>query len=103
MRCRMRRLTVGLCLAGCAFAAVSGCGPKPAAEEPKKYVVAVHGPEGEAEKTYDLAKADDRQSLFHDLEAGHVHELKREQPPNLFMLERWDLGVWSLLIFFLLF
>jgi F-type H+-transporting ATPase subunit b len=103
----MYRLTVGICLIGFVLAqGVVVRAAEPAGGEhdkhEAKYIVGVHGPKGEEEKKYDLAKSEDRQALYHDLEAGNVHELKKDQPPDLFMAQRWDLGIWSIIIFVLL-
>lgn len=67
-----------------------------------KYKAVLHGPKGEEEKEFDLANPEQRQALFHELEHGHVGHLQKEEKIGIGMilgLKRWDLGIWSLVIF----
>ncbi len=99
----MRRFPIGIV---CLVASTLCCGCSGTEEEkasPGKYVVTLHDQTGEKEQSYDMSKAADRIKLAHDLEAGHVHELKKDEPPDLFAPKRWDLGIWSLVIFAALF
>lgn len=89
--------------------AVAGCS-SPSAEHkehaPPKYGVAFHDHDGKHKhETLDLANPAHKDKLHDLLEHGHVVEIENATPPSpqkLFSL-RADLGIWSLLIFALLF
>ena len=102
----MRRFPIGACcLIASALCLASGCNGKEAAEKSTgsgKFIVTLHSATGDFEQKYDINKAEDRIRLKNDLEAGNVHELKNDEPPDLFGRGRWDLGIWSLVIFALL-
>ena len=61
---------------------------------PVKYKVTDH--KGK-EQTVDLSEAK------HMMDSGEAHELKIDEPLDLFGIKRWDLGLWSILIFLVLF
>ena len=55
------------------------------------------------EKIYDLTKESERQQLAEKVSKGEIEELAREEEqPNILAL-RWDLGLWTLVVFILLF
>src|SRR5260221_10622443 len=100
----MRHLIVGLCVTVCAVwlgPARAEEKPHAAAEQQEAVLFKAHL-HGEPEpKLFDLSKPDQRQELIQKLD--HVEEMEKVEKPDLFALKRWDLGLWSILIFLLLF
>jgi F-type H+-transporting ATPase subunit b len=101
----MRRLLPACCLIALALWLSPRCEAQDASGHAAatKYEVTLHGPDGEKEATFDISKKEDRLKLTEYLEAGHIHELKKAEAPDLFAVKRWDLGLWSIVIFVLLF
>jgi len=68
-----------------------------------KYKAAIHGPKGEeVDKEFDLANPEQRKELFEKLErgeVGHLHQEEKMTIGKILGLKRWDLGIWSILIF----
>ena len=56
----------------------------------------------EPTKKLDLTKAEDRAELNLLLTEGRVEELREDKPPAILDL-RWDLGLWTIVVFLLLF
>src|SRR5439155_26734078 len=108
----MRRFVVGIVFL---MAIVAWCAPAFAAEDeaghgahPKKYKAGVHvknekGREEEVKKEFDLAHESEEKELVRLLKAGQVVELEEDVKPDLFLIHRWDLGLWSIAIFLILF
>jgi F-type H+-transporting ATPase subunit b len=100
----MFRLLVGI---GCFAMLAIGAGCSSSKEEAKHAPVWKadgHFPDGKDEKKYDTAKKADREELVTDLsDPERVHELAKDEPPDIFGLKRWDLGLWSIIIFLILF
>lgn len=69
---------------------------------PVKLKAHVHTPDGGKELKFDLGNEADKKQLFDYLEHGHVEELKEDKPPELLSL-KWDLGLWSVVVFLVLF
>jgi F-type H+-transporting ATPase subunit b len=69
---------------------------------PAKYKVHIHTEKGEEEKKFDMADLKQAEELKHALEHGHVHELALDKPPDFLSL-KWDLGLWSVVVFLGLF
>jgi F-type H+-transporting ATPase subunit b len=69
------------------------------------YDVEFHEGDHKTSREFDMAKADDRQELMGLLESGHAHELKKKTIPTLAKIASLgaDLGLWTLVIFVLLF
>lgn len=61
-----------------------------------------NGKHVEKEVKFDLSKEADRQAYFGHLTRGEVHEAKVDQPVNLLALKA-DLGIWSIVVFLVLF
>lgn len=98
----MRRILAGLMMVFLVIGPVRADDhPKPAGghAHASKYIVL---DEHHHEKTFDLSKPEDRKELIHAIEAGHVHEMKLDVPPEI-LPKRWDTGVWSIVIFVVLF
>ncbi len=99
----MRRWIVGLCVTACAFWSGLARAEEPHAagekSEPVLFKAHLHG-ESEP-RLFDLSNSDQRKELIGKLD--HVEEMEKVDKPDLFALKRWDLGLWSLLIFMLLF
>jgi F-type H+-transporting ATPase subunit b len=55
----------------------------------------------EEEKVFELQKPEDAEQLIELLKQGQVESLERERPPNFLEL-RWDLGLWTIVVFGLL-
>jgi len=69
---------------------------------PTKYVATVHKKDGGAEDLkLDLNNPEHAAKLTELLKHGQVEELKQEKETNLLEL-RWDLGLWTLVVFLLL-
>src|SRR5262249_41822587 len=103
----MHRWIIGLCLAAgaIAFAPLLRAADATGGEHgkaPGEDVAGVHEGKKEVEKKLDLSKPENQKARDEALKAGHVHELKKDEPPDLFMPKRWDLGIWSIVIFVLL-
>ena len=98
----MYRLLVGICCLAL-LAVCAGCSKGEAKHEPGVWKAEGHFADGKNEKTYNLKTKDGRVALAEDLEAGHIHELAKDEPPDIFGLKRWDLGLWSIIIFLTLF
>jgi F-type H+-transporting ATPase subunit b len=67
-------------------------------------IATMHDEKGkEIEKQFDLSDAKQAAELQEQVRLGNVVEMKKKEPPDLFGLKRWDLGVWSIVIFLVLF
>jgi F-type H+-transporting ATPase subunit b len=66
-----------------------------------EYEATIETPKGERERSFDLSREDDQRELFDLLRKGEIQQLVGESPPDIFGL-RWDLGLWSLVVFLLL-
>src|SRR5215470_17738409 len=74
---------------------------------PAVYEAEVHDPASDTKttKTFDMSKPEDAAHLNEAIQAGHVHELKVKEQlglKKLFSLSA-DLGLWSLVVFLILF
>lgn len=70
-------------------------------KERLKYQATIHENGKEDDREFDLAKEDDRRQLGELLQRGDVVELAQHRPVNILAL-RWDLGLWTLVVFLLL-
>lgn len=66
-----------------------------------KYKASVHHEGKEQERKFDLTKEKDAKELNDLLKKGEVHHLQQDEPVNILAL-RWDLGIWTLVVFLLL-
>src|SRR5258708_745303 len=99
----MRRFTFGIACLMIVSGCVAGCGEKPH-DVIVKYKAEIHVPGGKPEeKKFDMANKAERDALMDALEHGHVGELAVDEKIDLFSLKRWDLGLWSIGIFIILF
>jgi F-type H+-transporting ATPase subunit b len=98
----MYRLLLGICCVAM-LAVCAGCSKEEAKHEPGKWKAEGRFPDGTDEITFDLNTKEGRLALVEHLEAGHIHELAKDEPPDIFGLKRWDLGIWSIIIFLILF
>jgi len=107
----MRRFLVVVCLAvSCALAAGSVIAADEhdhnagkAAHAPVKLIAHEHDIDGkENEVKYDLSVPDQKKKFFEQIENGHITEVKQDVPPQI-IPKRWDTGVWSVVIFVVLF
>jgi F-type H+-transporting ATPase subunit b len=69
---------------------------------PPKYKAGLHVDGKEKEASFDLTSPQQREQLVGHLTRGEVHELKLDQPPNILAL-RWDVGLWSVVVFIVLY
>ena len=87
--------------------AALGCSGEEKHSNSTKYKVTLHKAEGkDKEISLDVAKAEDRAKLEDHLKAGNVEEMVQEvelNAPMIFGIERWDLGIWALVIFVLVY
>ena len=97
---------------GCLLAIAAVAGRSSAADEPHAaghesaviMIANMHDDNGkEVEREYNLSDPKQAAELDEAMRHGHVHELKKKAPPDLFGFKRWDLGIWSLIIFLVLF
>jgi F-type H+-transporting ATPase subunit b len=73
-----------------------------AGHEPAKYNVTLHKEDGSEEDVkFDMNKPDDQAKLSRHLAAGEVSHVALDKPPDLLAI-RWDLGLWTLVVFLLL-
>jgi F-type H+-transporting ATPase subunit b len=70
--------------------------------EPNKYTATVAEGGREVDKTFDLSKPDQVQELTDLLAKGEVEHLAKDKPPDLLAIY-WDLGLWTLVVFVLLY
>src|SRR6516164_786517 len=70
--------------------------------EALKYKSTIHQNGHAVEKDFDLTDKEQVQELTQLLKKGEVEELKKDKPPKLLAIF-WDLGLWSLVVFILLF
>lgn len=70
-------------------------------EHPPKYDATVEAHGKEEQTTFDLSKDTDAEALLQLLRRGEVAELKQHRDVNIMEL-KWDLGVWTLIVFLLL-
>lgn len=107
----MRRFLLGF---SCLVAALLGNGTLRAADkhaeahEPVKVKahLHIHGADGKdksEEKEFDLSKPEEKSALYAAIEKGEVDDLKKVKKLDLFGIKRWDLGIWSIIIFVVLF
>jgi len=101
-------LAAGLLLSGLAFLALPclvygqhGAGGESAKTEHARFIATVHGPKGEEERKFDLSKEHDAEELSQLLRKGEISEMRRDEPPDLLAI-KWDLGLWTLVVFGLL-
>jgi F-type H+-transporting ATPase subunit b len=80
----------------------AGCSKETAKHEPGIWKGEGIFPDGKHEKSYNLGTKEGRIAFAEDLEAGHIHELAKDEPPDIFGIKRWDMGLWSIIIFLLL-
>jgi F-type H+-transporting ATPase subunit b len=80
---------------------LAGCAGKPAEAPPKKYSAQVHTEEGELERIFDVSRPAEAEELAHLLAAGEVEEVKKEKAISILDI-RWDLGLWTVVVFVLL-
>ncbi|HEV3142935.1 MAG TPA: ATP synthase F0 subunit B [Gemmataceae bacterium] len=101
----MRRIM--WCLPFLFIVAALGCSGEEKHSDSTKYKVTLHKPEGkDKEITLDVANAEDRAKLEDHLKKGNVEEMVQEvelSAPMIFGIERWDLGIWALVIFVLVY
>jgi len=64
----------------------------------RKYKTTIHGPKGEEDKTFDLSNPKDEEELKQHFAEGRVVELVEDKPPSFLEL-KWDLGLWSVVVF----
>ncbi|HLW63915.1 MAG TPA: ATP synthase F0 subunit B [Gemmataceae bacterium] len=87
--------------------AAIGCSGEEKHSDSTKYKVTLHEPEGkDKEISLDMSKAEDRAKLEEHLKKGNVEEMVQEvelSAPVIFGIERWDLGIWALVIFVLVY
>lgn len=62
----------------------------------------VHTDKGEAERKFDLANEEQKKELFDLLAKGAANEVVQDKPPALLDI-KWDLGLWSVVVFVVLF
>lgn len=67
-----------------------------------KYEALVHHDGHEDERTFDLSNPKDAEELMALLREGHVDELKQAEKPVNILEIKWDLGLWTLVVFLLL-
>jgi F-type H+-transporting ATPase subunit b len=95
------------CLPFLFIVAALGCSGEEKHSDSTKYKVTLHKPEGkDKEITLDVANAEDRAKLEDHLKKGNVEEMVQEvelSAPMIFGIERWDLGIWALVIFVLVY
>jgi F-type H+-transporting ATPase subunit b len=100
----MRGVWVGLwsVVLGCgSVLLLVGCAGEPSKTVSKKYTALIHTDEGEQEQIYDAGRPAEAEKLKHLLTAGEVEELKKEREVNILAI-RWDLGLWTAVVFVLL-
>jgi F-type H+-transporting ATPase subunit b len=69
---------------------------------PASYTATVHKDDGsEEDKTFNMAEQKDREELARLLGGGQVSHVALNKPPDLLAI-RWDLGLWTLVVFLLL-
>jgi F-type H+-transporting ATPase subunit b len=74
--------------------------PQTKAAETVIMIATMHDDKGkEIEREFDISDPKQAAELNEAIQHGHVVELKKKEKPDLFLLKRWDLGVWSILIF----
>src|SRR5262249_30003468 len=95
------------CLPFLFVVAALGCSGEEKHSDSTKYKVTLHKAEGkDKEITLDAANGDDRAKLEDHLKKGNVEEMVQEvelNAPLIFGVERWDLGIWALVIFVLVY
>lgn len=100
----MRRALVGICVLLLSGVAIGwAAGPVRAAKDAEpstKFKAKIHGKHEEVD--LDLSKPDHRRIVIEHVEQGALDRLERETQTNLLDL-RWDLGLWTLVVFILLF
>src|SRR6266487_2903581 len=73
------------------------------AEEPKEEFLRFKATEKNGkEKIYDLGMESDAKELAEKVSKGEIQRLEVEEQPNILAL-RWDLGLWTLVVFVVLF
>jgi F-type H+-transporting ATPase subunit b len=81
-----------------------GCAGEKHDKPVSKYKVTVHEGGKEVEKSFDLADAAQKEELQKAVASGHVLEMKEEEEltaAKIFSIERWDLGIWTIVVFVL--
>jgi F-type H+-transporting ATPase subunit b len=101
----MRRFAVGIAvLTSAMLACAAGCTGEKHHDVIVKYKAEVREPGKKSEeKKFDLANPAHEKDLTEAVRHGFVVELGEDKPPDLFGLERWDIGLWSIGIFIILF
>ncbi len=94
------RRCLPLLMATAGFLAYSGVvrAEEKSGEHNLKYEVGIEKDGKEQDKKFDLAKEEEAKELIELLKAGEVEELRKDKPPS-FLALRWDLGLWSLVVF----
>lgn len=67
----------------------------------RSYKVIIHKDGKEQERKFDLNKAEHAKELSELLSQGEVEHLQQDKPVSILAL-RWDLGLWTLVVFLLL-
>jgi F-type H+-transporting ATPase subunit b len=73
-----------------------------AAHKETKMMVKYFDKDREVEKPLDLSKEPDLDSLIELIRQGHVHSMVLEKPPKIVDIS-WDLGLWTIVVFVLLY
>lgn len=92
---------------GCCFLLLAGwvglaAGPLPAAEKAAKVKAEFHQDGKHQKETFDLNNKEDREKLAQLARAGRLEHLQPDKPVNILELS-WDLGLWTVAVFLLLF
>jgi F-type H+-transporting ATPase subunit b len=66
-----------------------------------RFKVTFHGAEGEEEKVLDVSNPAHAQQLHELIQEGKLEEMAADKPPDPLAI-RWDLGLWTLVVFLLL-
>jgi F-type H+-transporting ATPase subunit b len=98
-----------LVLAGLALISFPAPGPAQKAEEKghavhkeTKVMVKFFEKDREVEKPFDLSNEHDLDNLVELIRQGHVHSMILEKPPKIVDIS-WDLGLWTIVVFVLLY
>ncbi len=83
-----------------AFAAPAAADTQNHAGERVVMIGTIHEANGkEIEREFDLSNPQQANELKELIDSGRVVELKKREKPDLFLIKRWDLGLWSIVIF----
>ena len=102
----MRRVLVSAVVLafGLAASAAPGADEHGHGKKALRYKAEIHNHETDKheQKSFDLSKAEDHEALAGHIAKGEVHELVKDEPVNILALS-WDLGLWTLVVFILLY